>query len=189
MTAIRRVMILGGPGAGKSTLAGKLGQVTGIPVTYLDQLFWRPGWVSVSDAQMTAAAHEAARAERWIIDGNYSSTWPYRVSRADLIVFLDLPRGTRLRRILWRILTGFGRVRPGMADGCPERFDRAVWDDACNFDRDVRPELRALIAQCRDRGTPRCVILRSPAAVEWFVAAYPGRFGTGRAPVPGRLRA
>lgn len=176
MARVQRIMIIGGPGAGKSTLARKLGQLTGLPVIHLDKLFWRPGWVSVSREEMNAAATQAARQDRWVIDGNYAGSWPYRVSRAQLIIFLDMPRGLRLRRILWRRLTSFGQVQPDMGEGCPERFDPEFWDYAKNFDRDERPRQARLVAECHERGYPRCVILRSPAAVDWFLKAYPKSF-------------
>ena len=50
------------------------------------------------------------------------ATWASRLNRADMLIWLDLPVGLRLWRVLWRAVTGLGRTRPDMADGCPERL-------------------------------------------------------------------
>lgn len=176
MAQIQRIMIIGGPGSGKSTLARKLGEITGLPVVHLDRLFWRPGWVQISKDQMNQDCLSAAQTERWIIDGNYVATYAYRVSRADLVVFLDMPRGLRLRRILWRVLMGPFRARPDMAEGCPERIDGEFWEYARNYDRDRRSREATLMVECHERGAPRCVVLRNPQAVQWFLSVYDTKF-------------
>lgn len=181
MSKVQRIMIIGGPGSGKSTLARQLGRLAGLPVVHLDQLFFRPGWVEVSKPEMNDRAIKAAQAPAWVIDGNYSGSWPYRVSRAQLIIFLDMPRGLRMRRILWRTVQSWGRVRPDMAEGCPERFDRDFLDYAVNYDRDTRPKQARLIETCRQQGHPRCVVLRNPRAVTWFLKNYAKHFAKTQA--------
>ena len=179
MVQVQRIMIIGGPGSGKTTLARRLGGLTGLPVVHLDKVSFRPGWVPVPREDLNAKAILAAHEEQWIIDGNSSETWPYRASRAHLILFLDLPRGARLRRIFWRTLTTLGRTRAGMAEGCPERFDRDVWISAREYDVEQRKKPLALIEDCRRRGRPRCVVLRSASAVEWFLREYQAQFSDG----------
>ena len=152
---VRRIMIIGGPGAGKSVLAGQLGQITGLPVVALDAL--APG-------QGDAPALDAARADAWILDGNHPSTWPYRMSRAHLIVFLDLTPGQRLWQTVRR-----GLVRGGFPDAATLAAIHA-------YDGEGRAAALRLIDDCQRRGRPRCVVLRNPAAIRWFVQVYPARF-------------
>lgn len=115
-------MIVGQPGSGKSSLARALGEVTGLPVIHIDQIHWQPGWVERSKAEKTRLCLEAEAGERWIFEGGHSQTWPSRLARADLLVWLDRPVGVRLWRVVRRAVVGWGKTRPDMAEGCPERL-------------------------------------------------------------------
>ena len=115
-------MIVGQPGSGKSSLAAALGRATGLPVIHIDRIHWQPGWVERSKAEKTRLCREAEAGERWIFEGGHSVTWPSRLARADLLVWLDRPLGLRLWRVVKRAVTQLGRTRPDMADGCPERL-------------------------------------------------------------------
>jgi adenylate kinase family enzyme len=123
---MRRVVILGSSGAGKSTFARALGARLGLPVVHLDALFWRPGWVEPENEAFRAAVAAALAGDAWISDGNYvSRTFDLRLPRADTVIFLSQPRWLCVFRILWRWLTAFGHTRPDMAPGCQENF---TWD-------------------------------------------------------------
>ncbi len=67
---MKRVAVIGSGGSGKSTLARELARRTGLPLTNLDHLFWRPGWEAMPDDEWQATHAELIAAERWIIDGN-----------------------------------------------------------------------------------------------------------------------
>ena len=68
--AVERVVILGRGGAGKSTLARRLGAATGLAVTELDALFWPPGLAAMDDASWAACQRELVQREAWILDGD-----------------------------------------------------------------------------------------------------------------------
>jgi adenylate kinase family enzyme len=119
---MNRIMIVGQPGSGKSTLAAALGQRTGLPVIHIDKIHWQPGWVERSKAEKTRLCLEAEQRSQWIFEGGHSVTWPSRLQRADMLIWLDLPVGSRLWRVLRRAVIGRGKTRPDMADGCPERL-------------------------------------------------------------------
>jgi hypothetical protein len=98
---VKRVVILGPGGAGKTTFAYALGKATGLPVIALDKHFWRPGLTATPTDEWIAVQ---PRAERWIMDGDLG---PYdapsaRLARADTIVILDLPLSIRILRVLRR---------------------------------------------------------------------------------------
>ncbi|MFB8341236.1 DNA topology modulation protein FlaR [Brucella cytisi] len=120
---LQRIMIIGGAGSGKSSLARKLGDITGLPVIHIDILYWQPGWTMRPRDQIGRLTIEAANQDTWIFEGNHSETMNYRASRADMLVFLDISTTRRLWRVLKRTIMHYGHSRPDMAEGCIERFD------------------------------------------------------------------
>ena len=142
---MERILIIGCSGAGKSTLARKLGDLTGLPVVHLDQLFWKPGWQESTKEELDEKIPSVMAAERWIMDGNYSRTLPMRLQRCDHVIFLDFPRWLCLWGILNRIARNYGKIRPDMPEGCPERIDWGFLLWVWNFRKTNRPKiLRAL---------------------------------------------
>ncbi len=71
---MRRVLIIGSGGAGKSVLAVRAGQALGLPVIHLDQENWRPGWVETPRDEWHARVDVLLAREYWIMDGNYGGT-------------------------------------------------------------------------------------------------------------------
>lgn len=120
---MQRILIIGSPGAGKSTLSHALGQRLGLPLHHLDRLFWLPGWVERDRTEGRAELAGILARDRWIIDGNYGSTLPMRVARADTVIWLDYPTRLCLYRAVRRWWHYRGATRPDMTEGCPERFD------------------------------------------------------------------
>ena len=159
---MRRVMVLGSSGSGKSTFARRLSEATGLPVVSIDALYWQPGWRSSDPASFERRMTEAAKQPAWIMDGNYlSHEGKLRRALADTIFWFDLPRWVCMTGIVQRIVTTYGQVRPEMAPGCPERLDiefiRYVWTyrqkqrpKQLAFFRELRPD-QALITFTRRR--------------------------------------
>lgn len=158
-----RIMIVGQPGSGKSTLAQALGECTNLPVIHIDKIHWQPGWVERSKSEKTRLCLEVEQQSRWIFEGGHSATWPSRVARADMLIWLDRPVGLRLWRVLRRAVTGLGHTRPDMAEGCPERlrslpeFIHYIWT--------TRNSARAKIARLVSAAPSGCKVvhLRSDA--------------------------
>lgn len=120
---MQRILVIGSPGAGKSTLAHSLAQRNGLPLHHLDKMFWLPGWVERDRDEGRAILAGVLAQDRWIIDGNYGSNLPMRIARADTIVWLDYPTWLCVARLFKRWWRYRGIARPDMTEGCPERFD------------------------------------------------------------------
>lgn len=154
-----RILVIGSPGSGKSTFARQLGAQTGLPVHHLDQLYWRAGWIESEREAFRARVDAVARAPQWIIEGNYSGTLETRLARADQVILLDLSPLRCTWRILKRALTYRGKVRPDMAEGCPERFDLGFLWYVLGFRLKVLPRVEAKLEHYKGDfvwlGTPR----------------------------------
>lgn len=116
-------MVIGCSGSGKSTFSRKMHKVTQLPIVHLDQEYWKPNWVESSEEEWRSSISEIVKEEEWIMDGNYSGTWDLRIPRADTIIFIDKPTYVCLYRAMKRIISHYGKTRPDMTEGCPERFD------------------------------------------------------------------
>jgi adenylate kinase family enzyme len=162
---VNRVAVLGVGGAGKTQIANELARRTGLPVVYLDRIFWRPGWELAPCDEARAVLDDAVAGERWIIDGNFLGAGDARFERADTIVFLDLPRTTSLARAVRRAVRDHGRTRPDLPDGCPEGFDWDFYKWIWNFGRDDRPQILERLEQT----DADVVHLRSPADVSRYL--------------------
>ena len=139
----RNTIIVGSPGSGKSTLALELGDNFGLRVIHMDQLYWLPGWTARESDALPDIVAEAIRLDGWIFDGNNSRTLPLRGEKADTLIYLDLPRSLCLQRVLARIAASHGKVRPDMAEGCPEQLDPDFLKWVWTFPRHSAPGLGA----------------------------------------------
>lgn len=124
---MKRVMIIGAPGSGKSTLARRIGAATGLPVYHMDQIHWQSGWVQRPRPLRVEMAHAVENAPEWVFEGGFSTTYAHRLSRCDTLIFLDLPVWLRAWRVARRTLRHYGRNRPDLPEGCPERFSAEFW--------------------------------------------------------------
>ncbi|MDO8289999.1 MAG: AAA family ATPase [Parvibaculum sp.] len=164
---MQRIAILGCSGGGKSTLTRALAKKLNLPVTHLDVLWWKPGWVESTLEEFRPRVAAAAAQESWIIDGNFSSTYDLRLPRADTIIWIDQPRRVCLRRALWRMATHFGTNRPDLAPGCPEKFDMEFYRYIWNFKRDSEPNIVNGIAKFGSKA--KLFRLRSDKDIEDFL--------------------
>lgn len=80
---MRRVLVIGCPGAGKSTLTRALAETLGLPAVYLDRLWWKSGWINRTRAEFDARLDAALAGDAWVMDGNYLRTLPRRLELLD----------------------------------------------------------------------------------------------------------
>ena len=100
---MKKVIVIGCPGSGKSTFAKALHKITGIPLVHLDMLFWNADKTTVERSVFRERLEKVLTQSRWIIDGNYASTMELRLQNCDTVFFLDYPlevclEGIRERR-------------------------------------------------------------------------------------------
>ena len=163
---MQRIIIIGCGGAGKSTLARKLGEVLDLPVVHLDKLFWKPNWVETSREEFDALLAQELAKDKWIMDGNFNRTMPERIKRCDTIIYLDFSRVVCLMGVVKRVITTYGTVRPDMGEGCPERIDFEFMKWVWNFNKNKRESYYKMLNEVEGIET---IVLKNRCAVKLFL--------------------
>lgn len=138
----KRIMIIGSPGAGKSTFARKLRGITELPLYYLDTIWHKPDRTNISKEEFDERLKEIVKEDRWIIDGNYQRTLKIRLERCDTVFFLDYPLEICLKGAEGRI----GKRRedlPWLETEFDEEFRQYIVD----FSKDQLPEIYRLLEE------------------------------------------
>ncbi|WP_066890032.1 DNA topology modulation protein [Clostridium nigeriense] len=148
---MKRVLVIGCGGSGKSTFSRNLSEKIKLPVIHLDKLFWKEGWVNISKEEFDSLLNEELKKEKWIIDGNYDRTLKERLKRCDTVVYLDYPRRVCLFGVIKRVISSYGKVRPDMAGGCPERFDLDFMKWIWNFNKTHRANFYNILKEEKDK--------------------------------------
>ena len=164
---MKRVLVIGPGGSGKSTFARRLGQRLGLEVKHLDSFYWRAGWTKPSNEDWLKTVNELISGETWIIDGNYSGTLAQRIERCDTVIFLDMPRLLCMWRITKRRVIYRNRSRPDMAEGCSEKLDLEFISWVWNYWRRSRPKIVKLLNE--NQSSKKIVWLRSSVDVANFL--------------------
>jgi adenylate kinase family enzyme len=138
---MRRILVVGCPGAGKSTCAHRLAERLLLPVIHLDFHYWHSGWQPCERIGWRERCAALAATPDWIMNGNFSDTHDIRMPRADTLIWLDYPRRTCMRRVLLRIVKDYGRHRQDMPERCREQLDPEFIRFVCDFPAKNRPHL------------------------------------------------
>ena len=89
--SVKKVIVLGCPGSGKSTFSRKLNSITRIPVIYLDMMFHRADKTTCSAEEFNHSLAKVMKQDKWILDGNYGRTLQVRLEQCDTVFWLDYP--------------------------------------------------------------------------------------------------
>ena len=101
---IKRTVVVGTTGSGKTTFGRQLAALTSTPFIELDAVHWLPNWTPIEDEAFRQDIAQRIVAESWIIDGNYSLVRDMIWKRATTIIWLDYPLPLVLWRLFWRTL-------------------------------------------------------------------------------------
>lgn len=169
---MKRIVITGNAGGGKTTLGKRLSRATGLPLIFLDQVIWKPGWQALSPDEFGAAHQLLIDRDEWIIEGvGYDETLEERFERADTVVFLDFPL---LRHYWWAAKRQFKCIffpREDWVEGCPMLPKTFYIVKIMNsIHTKTRPRILDLL-ECI-RGRKNVFHIRSPRELEAFTREY-----------------
>lgn len=169
---VRRVLVYGVTGSGKTTLARTLGSVTSLPWHSADdEIGWLPSWQERPTEEQRDLARSVAERDAWVLDTAYGKWKDVVLPRVQLVVALDYPRSVSLRRLLCRTAVRLVSRTP-VCNGNVETIgkvlssDSIIWWHFRSFSR-KRERIRAMLA---DPHGPPVVHLRSPAQTRRWLA-------------------
>jgi adenylate kinase family enzyme len=166
-----RVSVIGCPGAGKTTFSKQLAKKAGLPLVHLDSIYHDPTYPYQTDKELwRAKVHSLVEQERWIIDGNYKSTFDLRFPYSDTIIFLDYPTHVSMWRAIKRRVQFREKVRDDMPATWKEKLGWKFILFILRFNHDDAPRIRSELEKMKTRND--IIILRDPKQAKAYLAEY-----------------
>ena len=137
---MKKIIVIGCPGSGKSHFSKQLHKKTQLPLYHLDMIFWNEDKTTVEKSVFIDKLYEILKKDEWIIDGNYASTMELRIKECDTIVFLDM----NVDVCLLGVQSRKGQSRSDLPWTETEE-DTEFSDFIKNFNRDIRPQIIKLL--------------------------------------------
>ena len=160
---MKKILVIGCPGSGKSYFSGKLAEITGIPLCHLDMLYWNADRTNVTREVFLERLNKVLETESFIIDGNFSVTLEHRLNNSDTVFFFDLPVEVCIEGILQRR----GKPRPDLPwNEADYPVDEEFLTFVRNFEKDRKPNILSLLEKYSDR---EIITFRSRAEVNEFI--------------------
>ncbi len=167
---MKRILVIGSCGAGKSTFARRLSAATNLKLIHLDKLYWKPNWVEPAKDEWRKTVEDALQGGEWIIDGNYGGTMEMRLEKCDTVIFLDFPRTVCTWRVIKRVFLYRRESRPDMAEGCSEKFNWEFVKWTWNYPTRSKPNVEERLKRFENEKT--IIRLKSNKMVENFFMNY-----------------
>ena len=160
---MKKIIVIGCPGSGKSVFSRALHEITGVPLYHLDMMYWNADKTTVEKSLFLKRLSEVLDKDEWIIDGNYGSTMELRLAACDTVFFLDYP--------LEVCLDGIRRRRGKPRSDMPwiETEDDAEFIGFVkDFNEKSRPRVLELLQKYGDK---RVVVFTSREEADVFLAS------------------
>ena len=144
---MKKIIVIGCPGSGKSTLSRALHSKTEIPLYHLDMMYWNADKSTVEKRVFLQRLSEVLQKNEWIIDGNYASTMELRMQKCDTVIFLDYPLDICLDGIESRQ----DKARSDMPWVESGQYDEAFIGFIKAYNSQSRPQVMALLEKYSDK--------------------------------------
>lgn len=137
---MKKIIVIGSPGAGKSSFSKKLKNITKLPLYHIDMLYHKKDGTHITKEELEEKLKEIFKTDKWIIDGNYQKTLELRINECDTIFLLDFPTQVCLEGAKSRI----GQKRddlPWVEEKLDENFKQCI----INFTNEKLPQIYKLL--------------------------------------------
>ena len=161
---MKKVIVIGCPGSGKSTVSRALHNKTGIPLYHLDMMYWNADKTTVEKSVFLERLSDVLEKDEWIIDGNYSSTMELRMAACDTVIFLDYPLDICLDGIRERR----GKPRSDMP-WIETEEDAEFIEFIKNYNEQQKPKVLELLQKYSDKNI---IIFKSREQADEFFLCY-----------------
>ena len=151
---MKRIIILGPSGTGKTTYGKYLGEKLGLEILHLDSVYWKKDWDNINKDEFDDYMKDFFRRyDKWVIDGNYRNNkhFKYRLDLADTIIFLDFGTQVAMHGIHERAKMFKHRSRSDMAEGCNEGIDQVFLQYVAFYYQRTAKRLIAEIMKYRNK--------------------------------------
>jgi len=167
---MKKVLVLGCGGSGRSSFARQIGQITGLKVYHLDIFFWKPGLITTPNEEWEAFINQIVYEDEWIIDGNYTRTLDLRLKEADTVIFFDMARTRRMCRIIRRRFSYSPKIKTDIDEECREHLNSEFFKWVWNYNKNVKPIILKKLKGCsKDK---EIIIFKKPSQVREYLAQY-----------------
>ena len=157
----QKIIVIGSPGAGKSTFSRRLRDITSLPLYHLDMIWHKPDRTNITKEEFDKQLSEILRTDKWIIDGNYQRTIELRLEQCDTVFLMDFPLEVCLAGAAARVGTKRDDL-PWVEDELDEEFRQWIVD----FPNEKLPQIYQMLDKCRDKNI---VIFKSRQEAEDYL--------------------
>lgn len=166
---MKRILIIGTNGSGKTTMARELSSQLDLPLIHLDKLYWRDDWQHATREELAATLQPELEKSEWIIDGNMKHSLTHRLKYCDTVIYLDFPSVVCAWNTVKRLVLSHNKSRPDMGGNCVEKFDRrsfAFIKSIFSLNRKNRADFYKWISEAQNA---RLIVLKNRKQVKQFL--------------------